>query len=1008
MISILFRKHFLLYLLFAATISSFSQKTVADSNSLAKFNETLKLYSDKAYAEAQTSFKVFKNNPKSTIITKSNAAYYDAMCSIKLNEVDADKKVLNFVKEYPNSNKKNLAFYNVANYYFANRKVAYALKWYNKIDIDKISQENRNEVNFKMGYCYLIANEFTLAKSHFIHLINNPMYGNDSRYYYGYIAYKLEDYGLAESTLKEIEDNDTYRIEISYYLLDINFKAGHFKRCLVIGKELIKDKKRDDHSEISKIIGESYFNLKKYKEAIPYLKNYKGRDGKWTNTDFYQLGYAYYKQNNFNEAINNFNKIIDQKNAIAQNAYYHLAECYLKLSKKTEALSAFKTASEMHFDYKIREDAALNYAKLSYEEGNPFRSVAEILQEYLQKYPKSTSYNEISQLVISSFIYQQDYEGALNFLAKNKSKNNLQISYEISLYRGIQLFNDNEIEKSLPFFINSSKSLNKEISDKAKYWEAEALYRSGSYKKALNKFISLKSQINTNEVFKLIDYNIGYCNFKLANYIDAAKHFEKYILEDAEEGNSKDDALVRLGDSYFASKKYEKAIYAYNEVVKSFGLASDYAQYQIGMIYGFIGENSLKVEYLEKVLSEHKSSDLQDDALFQIAISQISLKENEKAIETYSRLLKEYPRSVFYPKVLVRQGLLLYNNNELNKALKKFKQVANDYPNSQEAFEAVANARNVYIDKGNLDDYVSWISSLKFINITNSDIDNTTFEVAEKRYFESNVGEEIIKNLTNYTTSFPDGIHKLKANYYLADILFKVKEYKRAIPYYIFVINEEQNEYSEDALLKLTQVYLKDNNFNDALPYLDRLEQEAYEPTNILYAQSNLMKGYFETEAYDFSIEYAKKLLAKEKISKELVLDAKITIARASYKNEDLASAEEFFLEVEEISTGKLKAETLYYSAYFKNKSENYTDSNKVIQKLIANYSTYKKWAVRSYVIMGKNYYGLNDVYQATYVLENIIKNFKQYEDIIEEAQTELKTIKSEESKRNESIVKPE
>ena len=39
---------------------------------------------------------------------------------------------------------------------------------------------------------------------------------------------------------------------------------------------------------------------------------------------------------------------------------------------------------------------------------------------------------------------------------------------------------------------------------------------------------------------------------------------------------------------------------------------------------------------------------------------------------------------------------------------------------------------------------------------------------------------------------------------------------------------------------------------------------------------------------------------------------------------------------------------------------------------------------------MGKNYYGLKDVYQATFVLENVIKNFKQYEDIVNEAETEL------------------
>jgi tetratricopeptide (TPR) repeat protein len=78
------------------------------------------------------------------------------------------------------------------------------------------------------------------------------------------------------------------------------------------------------------------------------------------------LGYAYYKQNDFENAISQFNKIINGKDFVAQNAYYQ--ESYLKLDKKQEALNAFKNASEMPFDLQSRK-TSLNYAKLSYEIG---------------------------------------------------------------------------------------------------------------------------------------------------------------------------------------------------------------------------------------------------------------------------------------------------------------------------------------------------------------------------------------------------------------------------------------------------------------------------------------------------------------------------------------------------------------------------------------------------------------------------------------------------------------
>ena len=60
---------------------------------------------------------------------------------------------------------------------------------------------------------------------------------------------------------------------------------------------------------------------------------------------------------------------------MAQNAYYHLAECYLKTGQKQQALNAFRNASQMDFDAQIKKDAHLNYARLGYEIGNPYESV---------------------------------------------------------------------------------------------------------------------------------------------------------------------------------------------------------------------------------------------------------------------------------------------------------------------------------------------------------------------------------------------------------------------------------------------------------------------------------------------------------------------------------------------------------------------------------------------------------------------------------------------------------
>jgi len=998
-------------LFFTIIISSaFAQQSEIDINLMADYNHAVKLFNSKAYAAAQKTFVEVSETANDRMRVKADADYYDAMCAIRLNQTDADKKVLNFVENHPNSNKKDKAYFNVGNYYFANKRAAYALKWYSKVNLDALSEANRKELNFKMGYAFLSTRNLGLARNKFVTLLNDPKYGNDSRYYFGYIAYKQEDYDIAEKTLEEIAEDEAYKSEVTYYLLDISFKAGRFEKCIEVGKKLLEKAKPKDQSEISKIIGESYFNLKQYEEAIPYLKKYRGKKGKWNNTDYYQLGYAYFKQNDFENAVNYFNKILDEKNNVSQKAYYNLGECYLYLEKKSEALNAFKSASEMNFDLKVKEDAALNYAKLSYEEGNPYRSVAEILQDFLKTYPKNPSYEEINGLVVTSYLYQQDYKGALEYLAKNNSRQNQELTYEVSYYRAIQLFNENKLQESLPFFLQGIKSTEPTIQAKAQYWNAETNYRLGNFQEAVERFLEFRINTTAKDVeeYVTIDYNIGYSHFKLKDYGKAIKSFFAFIQSSNKDLDMKDDAIIRSGDCYFASSDYRNAIDSYRVVVDQFGTGADYAQYQMGMSYGFLKDNEKKTEQLEQLLVNFEGSNFQDDALFELGNTYAAMKDNAKAHDAYKRLFRNHPRSSYNPRALLRDGLLYYNGNENRKAIANFKEIVAKFPTSEEAREAVSNARNIYVDIGAVDEYATWVKGISFVDVPNAQLDKDTYTSAENKYLENDVPEAIIR-FRKYLDDFPNGLSALKANFYLAQLLVKSGLQDEAAPNYRYVVDQPQSEFSEEALNKLSQILLEKEDWLTAIPLLERLEQEANFPQNVIYAQSNLMKGYYQRGEYEKAVEYAETLLLKDRIDSTVEYDAKIIIARSAFQTDDLPKAEEFYTEVERNARGELKAEALYYSAYFLNNKKQHAESNKVIQTITSDYSAYKYWGAKSFIIMAKNYYALenNDPYQATYILENIIKNFTQFDDIVNDAKNELKKIKLNEAKTNNSVTTP-
>jgi hypothetical protein len=54
---------------------------------------------------------------------------------------------------------------------------------------------------------------------------------------------------------------------------------------------------------------------------------------------------------------------------------------------------------------------------------------------------------------------------------------------------------------------------------------------------------------------------------------------------------------------------------------------------------------------------------------------------------------------------------------------------------------------------------------------------------------------------------------------------------------------------------------------------------------------------------------------------------------------------------------------------------------------------------------MAKNFYALEDAYQATYILESVIEKFAAFDEITDAAKIELNKIKVEQSKTNSSVI---
>ena len=130
---------------------------------------------------------------------------------------------------------------------------------------------------------------------------------------------------------------------------------------------------------------------------------------------------------------------------------------------------------------------------------------------------------------------------------------------------------------------------------------------------------------------------------------------------------------------------------------------------------------------------------------------------------------------------------------------------------------------------------------------------------------------------------------------------------------------------------------------------MGQLETHASNDSNKLFAQSNLMKLAYQNNDTATAAKYAGLLAANSKVDKRIKADATAISARVAIKNNDTATARKLYEQLNTIGSGELKAEALYYDAFFKNADKKYDASNKTVEKLVKEYSAYKYYNTKDW-----------------------------------------------------------
>ncbi|SKB57151.1 Tetratricopeptide repeat-containing protein [Parapedobacter luteus] len=933
-------------------------------------------------------------------LLKENVRFYQAICALELEESDAESRFLRYIKDYPASANAKAAYFQVGRSYFAKKDYKKTLEWFNRLDSRNLAGRENKEFRYKQAYSFFMTDDYASAKPLFQQLKDEGgVYQEASIYYYAYLCYLDREFKVALAEFEKLKGSKTYEATYPYYITALYYLDHRYDDVLDYALPILETTKQAHETDMFRIIAATYFAKNDFERAKEYYDRFQSADqGKTQNNqDSYQIGYIAYKNGDYEKAIAELEKM-EEPDAYYQSAMIALGDAFLKVGNKQSARNAFFKASKLDFDPALKEEGLFNYAKLSYE--LEFHQVAlEAAKEYLDTYPNSKRLEEAKTLYAETLLGTNNYRAAVDILEsiKNRGREADAAYQKVTYYRGLEFYNERAFENSISLFMRSEQySIDPEIAALATYWKAEAMYEVRKYGEAVqnfSRFLRMPAARNT-DVYAYANYALAYAAFRNNSFNTAANYFERFLSTggNAIEPNVRNDAIARLGDSYFSMRNYGRAMQYYDRLINSKASSQDYALFQRGIIQGLQGNNDAKLSTLRSVVERFPNSNYADDVAFEIPYTYFTMGDYDTAIDGLQQMIEKYPRSSYAPRALMTIGLVQYNKDDTEAAMATFRRVVEEHSTTDEARQALRSIENIYLDRGDASGYINYATSTNIGDLSTAEQDNLAFQAAHTLFARGEY-QAAVEAINAYFDKFPKPIQEKHARYIRGVSLYRTGHPKEALHDLNIILNDWTSQYTENTLLTVSELYLGLGQYNEAIVHLKKLELTSEYKANYGYAVNNLLVCYYEIGDMEQVIKYAKLIKDYDRSSEEDIAKAHLYTARALLRQGDTQNS------MKELNLAALKSQTVvgaearYRVGQLQYEAKDYDKAIESAFEVINNMASHDYWVAKSFILLADAYAGKGDDFQAKSTLESVIENYEGEDDVIPSAKERLQKL---------------
>lgn len=989
------KKILLISILFLSFVSSVFPQTISQ-----RFDRGMEAYHKGDFLFAYQILDSLSNDSVDDEIA-STSKFFCADALLNLNQFNAASvKFEDFISSFPLSNFREMALYKLGLIYFRNNEFAKCRNRLTEMLNEFPNSEFIGTAFYWIGESYVADNRFNDAENFFKDAISSEKNNKFVDYSLFSLASLYERTGNYPDAVKYYDELLSYyndsrlapsaklRIGVCYFNL-----KDYDKAILELTDPGMKELSESEEAEAQYVLASSFFKLKEYKNAADIYEEIVKRFPDEEKADKYKYGLAwvYFQMKKYEDAYRIFTVLSNSHDdSIAVKSLYWSAESKRYSGDLQSALNIYKLFLSRYPAHELASEVKVGIGFIYNDTGQP-----EYAENYLLTTLDSADDNskaKANNLLGDLSFNKKDFGNAADYYSSVIKVASISddIFNHALLGLGMSQFYLNQFEESIGNLNDLTDRASNYESGKTNFYLAENNFALGDFTEAAAYYNNVKS--SDPELSKQTLYGKAYAYFNLKDFANSSYYFNDYYRLYPNDENTA-DAQLRLADSYYGLKNFDKASETYRAVFsrKKELLNNDFAYYQYGQALFKAGRPYEAIDQFTALQEKFSRSKYADDSQYLIGWIYFQQNKFNEAIENYNKISNRYPGSAVIPISYYSIGDCYYNLGNYETAINYYAKLLNEYPNTQFVYDAVTGIQYCYVAEGQPSEAVNFIDRFLSSNPGSPYADKISFKKGEIYY--SNGDYESAKSAyKEFLARYPKSRYVPDAYYWIGKSASNLGQSDEAAYNLTAVIDEHlDSEIGITAVLELAKIYTDRKEYQkvinlyttaiSSLPDSKRMPEMLYNKGIALLELNKIPDAY---QTFNQIISSYDESLFASKAKIELGI---LELARKSYEN-----AEILFRDLGEKKLDDIGAQSQYYFGLTLFEQGKINEAINAFVRVRSVFSAYDEWLTKSLLRLGDCYIKLNDKVKAREMFKAVLQRHRGNE-YANEANEKLKKL---------------